>query len=134
MPKGRTIAAAAAIGGLVLAAGCGSSSSSGGAASATLAKAAKATSAAAFGGMSGLIAAARKEGQLNVIRLPANWANYGTIMRDFSKKYGIKITDANVLAGQQNVGMALSLVMIVIIAVVMTGYALLQRRAARWLR
>ncbi len=95
MPKGRTIAAAAAIGGLVFTAGCASSSASGGASSAALAKASKATSAAAFGGMSGLIAAARKEGQLNVITLPANWANYGTIMRDFTKKYGIKITDAN---------------------------------------
>ena len=42
--------------------------------------------------------------------------------------------NGNVLAGQQNVGMALGLVMILIIAVVMTGYALLQRRAARWLR
>ena len=89
MPKGRTIAAAAAIGGLVFTAGCGSSSSSGGAASASLAKAAKATSAADFGGMSGLIAAARKEGQLNVITLPANLANYGTIMLYFTKKYGI---------------------------------------------
>jgi putative spermidine/putrescine transport system substrate-binding protein len=57
--------------------------------------AAAATSAAAFGGMSGLIAAAKKEGRLNVITLPSNWANYGTLMRDFSKKYGIKITDAN---------------------------------------
>jgi putative spermidine/putrescine transport system substrate-binding protein len=57
--------------------------------------AATATSAAAFGGMSGLIAAAKKEGRLNVITLPADWANYGTIMRDFSKKYGIKITDSN---------------------------------------
>ena len=42
--------------------------------------------------------------------------------------------NGNVLAGQQNVGMALGLVMILVIAVVMAGYALLQRRAARWLR
>ncbi len=42
--------------------------------------------------------------------------------------------NGNVLSGQQNVGMALGLVMIIVIAVVMTGYALLQRRAARWLR
>ena len=27
--------------------------------------------------------------------LPANWANYGTIMKDFTAKYGIKINDAN---------------------------------------
>jgi putative spermidine/putrescine transport system substrate-binding protein len=57
--------------------------------------AAAATSAAAFGGMSKLIAAAKKEGKLNVITLPSNWVNYGTIMRDFSRKYGIKITDEN---------------------------------------
>ena len=56
---------------------------------------ATATSISAFGGMSGLVAAAKKEGQLNVITLPADWANYGTIMKDFTAKYGIKINDAN---------------------------------------
>ena len=45
--------------------------------------------------MNGLVAACKKEGQLNVITLPANWANYGTIMKDFTAKYGIKINDAN---------------------------------------
>ncbi len=45
--------------------------------------------------MSSLVAAAKKEGQLNVITLPADWANYGTIMKDFTAKYGIKINDAN---------------------------------------
>ena len=45
--------------------------------------------------MSALVTAAEKEGQLNVITLPSNWANYGTIMKDFTAKYGIKITDAN---------------------------------------
>jgi putative spermidine/putrescine transport system substrate-binding protein len=45
--------------------------------------------------MSALVAAAQKEGHLNVITLPSNWANYGTIMKDFQAKYGIKITDAN---------------------------------------
>jgi len=45
--------------------------------------------------MSGLVAACQKEGTLNVITLPANWANYGTIMKDFTAKYGIKINDAN---------------------------------------
>jgi len=38
----------------------------------------------------------------------------------------------NVLAGRQNVGLALGLTMVVVIAVVMIGYLLLQRRAARW--
>src|ERR1700722_4627847 len=57
---------------------------------------ATATSAAACGGMTALVAAAEKEGKLNVITLPSNWANYGTIMKDFQAKYpGIKITDAN---------------------------------------
>jgi putative spermidine/putrescine transport system permease protein len=42
--------------------------------------------------------------------------------------------NGNVLAGQQNVGMALGLGMVLIIAVLMVAYALLQRRAARWLR
>jgi putative spermidine/putrescine transport system substrate-binding protein len=57
--------------------------------------ASKATSAAAFGGLSGLVKAAKKEGKLNVITLPANWANYGNIIKDFSKKYGIKVTSEN---------------------------------------
>ena len=42
--------------------------------------------------------------------------------------------NGNVLAGQQNVGKALGLGMVVIIAIVMVVYALLQRRAAQWLR
>ena len=40
----------------------------------------------------------------------------------------------NVIAGQQNVGKALGLGMVVIIVVVMAIYVLLQRRAAKWLR
>jgi putative spermidine/putrescine transport system permease protein len=42
--------------------------------------------------------------------------------------------NGNVLAGQQNVGKALGLGMVVIIAVAMVLYGILQRRAARWLR
>jgi putative spermidine/putrescine transport system substrate-binding protein len=53
-------------------------------------------SAAACGGMSALVKAAKAEGQLNVITIPlSGWANYGAIMKDFTKKYGIKINDAN---------------------------------------
>jgi putative spermidine/putrescine transport system substrate-binding protein len=56
----------------------------------------KVTSAAKGGGMSALVAAAKKEGELNVITIPlAGWANYGAIMKDFTKKYGIKINDQN---------------------------------------
>jgi putative spermidine/putrescine transport system substrate-binding protein len=89
--------AVAAVGSLIFADGCGSSSSSstGGSSSGSSTSAATATSAASFGGTDALVAAAKKEGQLNVITLPANWANYGTIMANFTKKYGIKINDAN---------------------------------------
>jgi putative spermidine/putrescine transport system permease protein len=38
----------------------------------------------------------------------------------------------NVLADQQNVGLALGFDMVIVIAVVMVGYLVLQRRAARW--
>lgn len=54
-----------------------------------------ATSVAAFGGMSGLVAAAKAEGALNVITLPDNWCNYGAIISSFQDKYGIKITSEN---------------------------------------
>lgn len=45
--------------------------------------------------MKDLIAAAKKEGKLNTIALPPDWANYGEIMSTFSKKYGIPITNDN---------------------------------------
>src|ERR1017187_8113936 len=45
--------------------------------------------------MTALVKAAKKEGRLNVIALPDNWANYGTIIKDFKKKYGINISDQN---------------------------------------
>jgi len=97
------VAAVAAVGSILLAAGCSSSSPSSSAgtgagssgSAAPSVNASTATSAAAFGGMNGLVAAAKAEGQLNVIALPADWANYGAIMKAFTAKYGIKITDAN---------------------------------------
>lgn len=57
--------------------------------------AATATSAAGVGGLDALIAAAKKEGQLNVIALPRDWANYGEIIDTFSAKYGIKVNSDN---------------------------------------
>ncbi|PYC76991.1 ABC transporter substrate-binding protein [Streptomyces tateyamensis] len=54
-----------------------------------------ATSAADFGGMDALVAAAKKEGNLHVITLPRDWANYGELMDGFTAKYGIKIEDEN---------------------------------------
>jgi putative spermidine/putrescine transport system substrate-binding protein len=49
----------------------------------------------AGGGMKALIKAAKKEGTLNLIATPANWANYGAQFKMFHKKYGIKIVSAN---------------------------------------
>jgi len=51
--------------------------------------AATATSAADFGGLDALIAAAQEEGELNVIALPDDWANYGEIKALFEEKYDI---------------------------------------------
>jgi putative spermidine/putrescine transport system substrate-binding protein len=42
-----------------------------------------------------LVKEAKKEGRLNVIALPPDWANYGQIIATFSKKYGIPITSAD---------------------------------------
>ena len=53
--------------------------------------AATAASAKDFGGMDALVKAAKKEGQLNVIALPPDWANYGEIIKAFGDKYGIKV-------------------------------------------
>ena len=54
-----------------------------------------ATSAEAFGGVDALVEAAKAEGQLNVIALPDNWANYGAIKALFEKKYGITVNSAD---------------------------------------
>jgi putative spermidine/putrescine transport system permease protein len=44
------------------------------------------------------------------------------------------LLNGNVVAGQENLGYALGVIMVVIIAIVMVGYVLIQRRAAHWLR
>ena len=57
--------------------------------------AATATSADDFGGLDALVEAAKAEGQLNVIALPDNWANYGEIKAAFEKKYDITVNSAD---------------------------------------
>jgi putative spermidine/putrescine transport system substrate-binding protein len=57
--------------------------------------AATATNAEAFGGLDALIAAAQAEGELNVIALPDNWANYGEVKALFEEKYGIIVNSAD---------------------------------------
>jgi putative spermidine/putrescine transport system substrate-binding protein len=44
--------------------------------------------------MAGLVEAAKKEGTLNVIALPPDWANYGEIIKGFEAKYGLKVNSA----------------------------------------
>lgn len=57
------------------------------------------TSAAEGGGIEQLIAAAQAEGELNVIALPEDWCNYGSMIQTFSEKYGIKVNSINPEAG-----------------------------------
>jgi putative spermidine/putrescine transport system substrate-binding protein len=64
--------------------------------------AAEATSAKDFGGMAGLVDAAKKEGRLNVIALPPDWANYGAIIKAFSDKYGITVNSGQPDAASQD--------------------------------
>ncbi|MDE3024893.1 MAG: ABC transporter substrate-binding protein [Acidobacteriota bacterium] len=45
--------------------------------------------------MKEMIAQAKKEGHLNTIALPPDWANYGEMLSTFTKKYGISINNAN---------------------------------------
>jgi len=56
---------------------------------------AKITSASQGGGMAALVAACKKEGQLNVIALPLYWANYGDMIAGFKAAYGVKVDEAN---------------------------------------
>lgn len=56
---------------------------------------ATAQSAEAGGGMDALIAAAKKEGTLNLIAVPRTWANYGEIIDGFAAKYDIEINSEN---------------------------------------
>ena len=97
MPTIKTVAAAIAVGGVLFAAGCGSSLIE------RLELKLAAPSPMRHGHLRLRLrrddrpgrGVPRRRGQLNVITLPANWANYGTIMKDFTAKYGIKINDAN---------------------------------------
>ncbi len=65
-------------------------------------KVSQAKSAADFGGMDALVAAAKKEGELNVIAMPPDWANYGAIIKAFSDKYDIKVNSAQPDAASQD--------------------------------
>ncbi|GAB3200656.1 extracellular solute-binding protein [Geodermatophilus arenarius] len=57
--------------------------------------AATARSAEDLGGMDALVEAAQAEGELNVIALPPDWANYGEIISAFEEEYGITVNSAS---------------------------------------
>jgi putative spermidine/putrescine transport system substrate-binding protein len=94
----RALGVAVAAGALVVSvAACSSSSKSpaGGGSSSGAADWKSATSLAAGGGMDSLVAAAKKEGTLNVITLPRDWAGYGALLDGFHAKYGITVNSEN---------------------------------------
>jgi putative spermidine/putrescine transport system substrate-binding protein len=45
--------------------------------------------------MKELVAQAKKEGKLNTIALPHDWANYGQMISTFKKKYGLTLDEQN---------------------------------------
>lgn len=87
--------AAFAVVGMMLTA-CGATPSEAGTTSGSasaIASAGSATSAADLGGIDALVEAAKAEGELNVIALPHDWANYGKIIEAFKAKYGITVNE-----------------------------------------
>ncbi|MGQ7295140.1 ABC transporter substrate-binding protein [Quadrisphaera sp. KR29] len=60
------------------------------------------TSAEEGGGMDALVEAAKAEGELNVIALPPDWANYGAIIDAFEQEYGITVNSDQPDAASQD--------------------------------
>ncbi|WP_432824266.1 ABC transporter substrate-binding protein [Dactylosporangium sp. CA-092794] len=89
-----TVAALLSVAVVAAIAACGSSQKAADAQNNTTG-AASATSAQDLGGLDALVTAAKAEGQLNVITLPRDWANYGELIDTFSQKYGIKVNSDN---------------------------------------
>ncbi|MFF4746667.1 ABC transporter substrate-binding protein [Streptomyces sp. NPDC047980] len=94
-PRVRTAAATGLLT-LVLLGGCAETPKS------TPVKPSVATSAQEAGGMDKLIAAAKKEGALNAIALPRDWANYGGLIDGFERRYGIRVTVHDPQASSQD--------------------------------
>ncbi len=90
-----TVVAAIAAALVVVASGCVSSGGGAPAPAPGGSSWATAPSAQAGGGFDALVEAAKAEGQLNVIALPPDWANYGALISTFEQKYGIKVNSAN---------------------------------------
>ncbi|MWV50508.1 solute-binding protein [Rathayibacter sp. VKM Ac-2803] len=91
-PRAGALAAATAALALTLTACSGDAGASSDASSID---ASTATSAADVGGLDALVEAAKAEGELNVIALPDNWANYGELISGFEDEYGITVNSAD---------------------------------------
>ncbi|QAB18878.1 extracellular solute-binding protein [Leucobacter muris] len=76
-------------------AACSSNGDGDDTASGSVVDASTATSAADLGGFDALVEAAQAEGELNVIALPEDWANYGAIIAGFEEEYGITVNSAS---------------------------------------
>lgn len=76
-------------------AACSSNGDGDDTASGSVVDASTATSAADLGGFDALVEAAQAEGELNVIALPEDWANYGAIIAGFEEEYGIAVNSAS---------------------------------------
>ena len=98
--RAKLVAGLALSGLLLVGAGCAPPPAKPSAASSS--GAATATSASDLGGMDALVAAAKKEGTLNVIALPPDWANYGKIIEGFKAKYGMTVNSAQPDAASQD--------------------------------
>jgi putative spermidine/putrescine transport system substrate-binding protein len=102
MNRSRRLADFAAAASLVLLAACAPPEEDEETTTETGVSAAEATSAEDFGGMEGLIAAAQEEGELNVIALPRDWANYGEVIDAFKEKYDIEVNEDQPTAASQD--------------------------------
>ncbi|MGW7054162.1 ABC transporter substrate-binding protein [Streptomyces sp. NPDC054887] len=45
--------------------------------------------------MKQLVAAAQREGTLNAVAIPRDWANYGALIDEFERRYGVKVNIRN---------------------------------------
>ncbi|KQP97672.1 ABC transporter substrate-binding protein [Rathayibacter sp. Leaf185] len=93
-PRAGALAAATAALALTLTA-CSGDAGAGTSSDGSSVDASTATSAADLGGLDALVEAAKAEGQLNVIALPDNWANYGELIAGFEDEYGITVNSAD---------------------------------------
>ena len=98
----RTLVSLAAMATLVAAAGCAAPEKEADTTTESGVDAAAATSAEDFGGLDELVAAAQEEGELNVIALPPDWANYGEMISTFEEKYDIEVNSDQPDAASQD--------------------------------